>query len=36
MLNLPLNERKTEAPIRLVPAPNVVARFHRSMVELDL
>jgi polyphosphate kinase len=35
-LNLLPYEGKDEAPIRLAPDPNVIARFHRKMVELDL
>jgi hypothetical protein len=36
MLNLLQYEGKDEAPIRLAQDPNVIARFHRKMVELDL
>jgi len=36
MLNLLPYKGKEEAPIRLAPDPNVVTRFHRKMVELDL
>lgn len=36
MLNLLPYKGKEEAPIRLTPDPNVIARFHRKMVELDL
>ena len=35
-LNLPPYGCKAEALIHLAPAPNVVARFHHKMVELDL
>jgi len=36
MLNLLPYQGKEEAPIRLAPDPNVITRFHRKMVELDL
>jgi cytochrome c len=36
MLNLLPYKGKEEAPIRLAPDPNVITRFHRKMVELDL
>jgi len=36
MLNLLPYKGKEEAPIRLATDPNVVTRFHRKMVELDL
>ena len=36
ILNLLPYKGKEEAPIRLAPDPNVIARFHRKMVELDL
>jgi polyphosphate kinase 2 len=36
MLNLLPYEGKDEASIRLAQDPNVIARFHRKMVELDL
>jgi polyphosphate kinase 2 len=36
MLNLLPYEGKGEAPIRLASDPDVIARFHRKMVELDL
>lgn len=36
MLNLLPYKGKDEAPIRLAPDPNVITRFHRKMVELDL
>ena len=36
MLNLLPYNGKDEAPIRLAPDPNVIARFHRKMVVLDL
>ena len=36
MLNLLPYKDKEEAPIRLIPDPNVITRFHRKMVELDL
>lgn len=36
VLNLPPYKGKEEAPIRLTPDPNVITRFHRKMVELDL
>ena len=36
MLNLLPYKGKEEAPIRLTPDPNVITRFHRKMVELDL
>ena len=36
VLNLLPYKGKEEAPIRLTPDPNVVTRFHRKMVELDL
>lgn len=36
VLNLLPYSGKDEAPIRLAPDPNVIARFHRKMVELDL
>ena len=36
VLNLLPYKGKEEAPIRLTPDPNVITRFHRKMVELDL
>ncbi|MDP1948448.1 MAG: polyphosphate kinase 2 [Nitrospirota bacterium] len=36
VLNLLPYKGKDEAPIRLTPDPNVITRFHRKMVELDL
>ncbi|HSL04906.1 MAG TPA: polyphosphate kinase 2 [Nitrospiraceae bacterium] len=36
MLNLLSYNGKDEAPIRLAPDPNVITRFHRKMVVLDL
>ena len=36
VLNLLPYNGKDEAPIRLAPDPNVITRFHRKMVELDL
>ena len=36
MLNVLPYKGKEEAPVRLTPDPNVIARFHRKMVELDL
>mgnify|MGYP001614199209 CR=1 FL=1 len=36
VLNLLPYKGKEEAPIRLAPDPNVITRFHRKMVELDL
>ena len=36
MLNLLPYNGKDEAPIRLAPDPNVITRFHRKMVVLDL
>lgn len=36
VLNLLSYDNKDNAPIRLSPDPNVVARFHRKMVALDL
>jgi len=36
VLNLLPYKGKEEAQIRLVPDPNVITRFHREMVELDL
>jgi polyphosphate kinase len=36
VLNLLPYSGKDEAPIRLTPDPNVITRFHRKMVELDL
>lgn len=36
VLNLLPYKGKEEAQIRLTPAPNVITRFHRKMVELDL
>ena len=36
VLNLLSYKGKEEAQIRLAPDPNVIARFHRKMVELDL
>jgi polyphosphate kinase 2 len=36
VLNLLPYKGKEEAKIRLTPDPNVIARFHREMVELDL
>ena len=36
VLNLLAYDGKDEAPIRLSPDPNVVTRFHRKMVVLDL
>ena len=36
VLNVLPYKGKEESPIRLTPDPNVIARFHRKMVELDL
>jgi hypothetical protein len=36
MLNLLPYKGKEESPIRLTPDPNVITRYHRKMVELDL
>jgi len=36
VLNLLLYKGKEEAQIRLTPDPNIITRFHRKMVELDL
>ena len=36
VLNLLAYNGKNETPIRLTPDPNVITRFHRKMVELDL
>jgi hypothetical protein len=36
VLNLLPYKGKEEAPIRLTRDPNVITRFHRKMVELDL
>jgi hypothetical protein len=36
VLSLLSYKGKEEAPIRLTPDPNVINRFHRKMVELDL
>lgn len=36
VLNLLPYKGKEDAPIRLTPDPNVITRFHRKMVELDL
>lgn len=36
VLNLLPYKGKDEALIRLTPDPNVIVRFHRKMVELDL
>jgi hypothetical protein len=36
VLNLLPYKGKDEAQIRLTPDPNVIVRFHRKMVELDL
>jgi polyphosphate kinase 2 len=36
LLNLLPYKGKEEAQIRLIPDPNVITRFHRKMVELDL
>jgi len=36
VLNLLPYKGKEEAQTRLAPDPNVISRFHRKMVELDL
>ena len=36
VLNLLPYKGKEESPIRLTPDPNIITRFHRKMVELDL
>ena len=36
VLNLLPYNGKDEAPMRLAPDPNVIMRFHRKMVVLDL
>jgi hypothetical protein len=36
VLNLLPYKGKDESQIRLTPDPNIITRFHRKMVELDL